>query len=334
MSAELLFGIEALRFAYGNRVVLDLPELAIHPGGVTVLVGANGSGKTTLMKLLNGLFPPSEGRLLYRGRPLGPDTVSQLRRETVLVHQDPYLFEGSVYGNVSYGLRLRRTPPHEARRRVAEALSGLGLSGFEHRKARRLSGGERQRVAIARALVLDPLVLLLDEPTANVDAASTTLIEALVRRIGAAGKSVVLSSHHQAFAYRMADRLVRMEQGRVASGRESVFKGRVEARDDLFTYFRTRGGLLRCPAQEGEFATAVLPLDDVILSREKIRTSAQNQFVGTVKSVEPTDHTVRVTLDCGFPVQALVTEYSRDTLGIEPGVRFHVTFKASAIRLY
>jgi tungstate transport system ATP-binding protein len=334
MRAEPLFTVEGLRFAYGTQVVLDVPSLSLHPGGVTVLMGPNGSGKTTLLKLLNGLHPPDAGRVLYRGLPLGPETMPRLRRETVLVHQDPYLFDGSVYGNVSYGLRLRRTPAPETRRRVAQALGAVGLRGFEHRKARRLSGGERQRVAIARALVLDPQVLFLDEPTASVDAASTGLIEAVMRRAAASGWSVILSSHHQAFAYRMADHLISMLEGRVVPAGENIFKGSVEATDELFTYFRTGGGLLRCPALEGEFTTAVLPLEDVILSKGEIQTSAQNQFEGIATAVDHGDRAVRVTLDCGFPVRAVVTEYSRDHLGIEPGARFYVTFKASAIRLY
>jgi tungstate transport system ATP-binding protein len=334
MSAEPLFQVERLSFAYAAHPVLALPALEIEPGGVVALVGANGSGKTTLLKLMNGLLPASSGRILYREQLLSPQTMSRLRQETVLVHQDPYLFDGSVYANVSYGLRLRRVPAQEVRRAVAEALAKVGLTGFEHHRARRLSGGERQRVAIARALVLDPDVLLLDEPTANVDAASIELLERLILRLADAGTTIIFSSHLPAFAYRLSTHLVFLEEGRRVPGRENIFKGAVESTDDRFVYFRTGAQVLRCPAQEGSFTTAVLPFDDVILSKRRIHTSAQNQFLGTVARVEKTDHTVRVSLDCGFPVQALITEYSVDTLKVVPGARFYVTFKASAIRLY
>jgi tungstate transport system ATP-binding protein len=257
-----------------------------------------------------------------------------MRRESVLVHQDPYLFDGSVYGNVSYGLRVRRTPNDRTRRAVADALQRVGLSGFEHRRARGLSGGERQRVAIARALVLDPKVLLLDEPTANVDADSIGLLERLVVDLTDGGTTVIISTHHPAFAYRLGTRLLFMEEGGLVPGRENLFKGTVESKDQSFIYFRTGTELLRCPAQEGDFTTAVLPLDDVILSAERTRSSAQNQFFGAVTQVEPSDHTVRVSLDCGFPVQALITDYSVRTMRVVPGSEFFVTFKASAIRLY
>jgi tungstate transport system ATP-binding protein len=329
-----LFRVQSLRFAYEADPVLELDALEIPGRGVTVLVGPNGSGKTTLLKLLNGLFPVSAGRILYRGQPLNAQTLSRLRQESVMVHQDPYLFDGSVYGNVSYGLRVRRTPAHEARSAVAEALRLVGLVGFEHRRARGLSGGEKQRVAIARALVLDPEVLMLDEPTANVDKDTVELLEQLVMHLSEGGTTVIISTHHPAFAYRLGTRLVFMEEGRLVLGRENIFKGMVESRDVSFTYFRTGPQLLRCPAQEGDFTTAVLPLEDVILSTERIRTSAQNQFAGTVRGVETADHMVRVSLDCGFAVQALITEYSGESLKVVPGAEFYVTFKASAIRLY
>jgi len=334
MQTDPLFHAESLRFAYDADPVLDLADLEISSGGVTVLIGPNGSGKTTLLKLLNALLPVSKGRILYRGRPLNAPTIPRLRRESVLVHQDPYLFDGSVYGNVSYGLKVRHAPADRVRKAVADALQRVGLHGFEHRRARRLSGGERQRVAIARALVLDPKVLFLDEPTANVDADTIELLERLVVRLNEGGTTVIISTHHPAFAYRLGTRLVFMDEGRLVPGRENIFKGEVEARDESFTYFRTGAKVLRCPAQEGGFTTAVLPLDDVILSTERIQTSAQNQFPGTVTRVETVDHTVRVSLDCGFPVQALITEYSVNTLKVVPGSNFFVTFKASAIRLY
>jgi tungstate transport system ATP-binding protein len=334
MSVEPLFLLERLSYAYDSDPVLDIPSLEIEPGGVVALVGANGSGKTTLLKLMNGLLPASGGRVLYRGQRLSSQTMPRLRRETVLVHQDPYLFDGSVYGNVSYGLRLRHEPAQEVRRAVAEVLNAVGLPGFEHRRARRLSGGERQRVAIARALVLDPKVLLLDEPTANVDAAAIELLERLILRLADAGTTIIFSSHLAAFAYRLSTHLIFLEEGRRVPGRENIFKGAVESSDERFAYFRTGAEVLRCTAQEGRFTTAVLSFDDVILSKGRIHTSAQNQFLGTVEIVEKIDHMARVSLDCGFPVQALITEYSVDSLKVVPGERFYVTFKASAIRLY
>jgi len=333
MSAEL-FRVESLKFAYESTEVLDLAHLEIGAGGVTVLIGHNGSGKTTLLKLLNGLLAASGGRIFYNGKPLDSQSLPELRRQSVLVHQDPYLFDGNVYSNVSYGLRVRRVPAPDIRRKVDEVLKEVGLGGFEHRRAKRLSGGERQRVAIARALVLDPQVLMLDEPTSSVAADSIWLLERLILKLVEKRTTIIISTHQPAFAYRLGTRLAFLENGKLIAGRENIFKGAVESTDERFTYFRTGEHLLRCPAQEGDFITAVLPMDDVILSRQPIETSAQNQFRGTVTGVEPADSTFRISIDCGFTIQALITDYSVDTLRVAPGEDFFVTFKASAVRLY
>jgi tungstate transport system ATP-binding protein len=334
MTVETLFSLSEVSFAYDVRPVLRLKQLEFAEGEIHVVAGDNGSGKTTLLKLLNGLLQPQSGRVLYRGRPLDAEGLASLRRDSVLVHQDPYLFDGTVYHNLAFGLRIRRVPLARLRERVEKALEEVGLWGFARRRARGLSGGEKQRVAIARALVLAPRVLLLDEPTANVDSGSLALLEAVIARQGAQGTTVILSSHNQAFACRVGTRLVFLEAGALTPARYNVFKGTVERTDEGFTFFRTAGCLLHCPAQEGAFTTALLPLDDVILSREAIRTSAQNQFPGTVLAATREGPVVRVRLDCGFPVEAVITEHSVHTLGVVPGESFYVTFKASAIRLY
>ncbi|HUV09003.1 MAG TPA: ATP-binding cassette domain-containing protein [Spirochaetia bacterium] len=341
MNDKTLFTIRNLRFSYpGTGVqtngenVLEIESLSLEEGKISVLCGPNGSGKTTLLKLLNGLLKPTGGVLLYRERPLDAAGLLELRSESVLVHQNPYLFDGTVFQNVSFGLWVRRFDRKRMRDRVTEKLALLGLKGFEKRKVHRLSGGERQRVAIARALALEPGVLMLDEPTANVDPRTIALIEDLLGLLCARGTTVILSSHNLSFAYRVGNILVTLVEGRTAAGSENIVRGTTEGADDRFTYFRTGGHVLKCPAQKGSFSTAVLSVDDVILSREPVQISAQNQFHGTVTAVKRQGHILRVCLDCGFQVEALVTEDMVDAMKIAEGESFSVIFKASAIRLY
>ncbi len=329
-----LYCLENLRFAFETKPAVQIDGLAFEQRQIHALAGPNGSGKSTLLRILNGLLLPQFGAVMYRGVPAARDGYARVRRESVLVHQDPYLFDGTVFQNLAFGLRIRNYSAQAIRAKVAEKLALLGLAGFEQRKARTLSGGEIQRAAIARALVIEPRVLLLDEPTANVDPSTVPLLEVLARRLLLGGTTVILSSHNLGFAYRVGTRHVFLEGGEVVPVNVNIFKGRLEKSDDRFSYFGTGNQVLRCPAQEGAFETAVLALDDVILSRKEITTSAQNQFAGTVTALEKMDHTVRVALDCGFAVQALVTEYSVDTMNIVVGSHFYVTFKASAIRLY
>jgi tungstate transport system ATP-binding protein len=307
---------------------------------VTVLVGENGSGKTTLLRLLNGLLQPQSGAVEFRGFPLWPEGsgaggLAALRAQSVMVHQAPLMFRGTVLQNVGYGLRIRGVGKPELLRRTGLALAKVGLEGFERRRASALSGGEMQRVALARALALEPKVLLLDEPTANVDPDSRGVVERVIRACTAGGAAVVMSTHAMDIAYRLCDTLVRLEAGRIVPVRENVLKGSVESVDERFTQFRVASGpVLLCPARQGDFRVAVLPMDELILSREPLASSARNHLRGRVSEMREDDGLVRVTLDCGAPFRTLVTPAAVAELGVEIGQEFVVTFKASAVRLY
>ena len=331
-----LFSVQGLSASFDGRTVLSVDALDIEEGRVTVLVGENGSGKTTFLRLLNGLIAPAAGRIEYRGEPVsvGVGTARRLRSETVLVHQAPILFRGTVVQNLLYGLSIRGVPRAQAASRASAALARVGLQGFEHRQAASLSGGERQRVAIARGCVLEPKVLLLDEPTANVDPESRSLVEDIVRDQATSGATVLLSTHTLELAYRLCDRLLRLENGRIVPGRENIFKGAVLGTDESFTRFRTGSVELLCPARQGGFSVAVLPLDDVILSHGPLSSSARNQLRGRVTSIEPEEGLLRVSVDCGVPVLTLVTRAAAAELGVERGMECMVTFKASAVRLF
>jgi len=331
-----MFSVRGLTASFDGRTVLAVDDLDIEEGQVSVLVGENGSGKTTFLRLLNGLIAPAAGRIEYRGEPVSvtDGAAQRVRSETVLVHQAPILFRGTVMQNLLFGLSLRRVPRPEAVRRASAALARVGLRGFGHRQAASLSGGEKQRVAIARGFVLEPKVLLLDEPTANVDPDSRALVEAVVREQAAAGATILLSTHTLELAYRLCDRLLHLENGRIVPGRENIFKGAVSGTDESFTRFRTGSVELLCPARQGDFSVAVLHLDDVILSHAPLGSSARNQLRGMVTSIEVEEGLLRVSVDCGAPVLTLVTRAAAAELGVERGMQCVVTFKASAVRLF
>ena len=189
-------------------------RLEVMEGECLALLGPNGSGKTTLLKALGGLLKPSAGSLLF----LGEDASSSrsLRRRGVYLHQAPYILSGSVSYNLYYGARARGLPRGAADDGVREALSLLGLSGFERRCHRELSGGEAQRVALARAFAAGADVLLLDEPTASADAASARLVLEALRARRAAGATIVFSTHDPKLAEALATRTLVLEDGRAA----------------------------------------------------------------------------------------------------------------------
>lgn len=211
--SEPVYQIAGLRRQYGDRTVLDVDSLEIRAGEILALVGPSGSGKSTLLRLLNFLESPSGGRLHYCGRDVSGGAPMDLRREVTTVFQRPVLLRGTVRQNVAYGLGLRGNVDKAA---VDALVDMVGLGSLANARAQDLSGGEMQRVALARALVIRPRVLLLDEPTANLDPYNVGLIEEIVRRYRQAnGTTVVLVTHNVFQAKRMADRAGLLLGGRL-----------------------------------------------------------------------------------------------------------------------
>ena len=214
MDAYLL---KDIRQVYEGRTVLEIPFLRIEAGSILGLFGPNGSGKSTLLRLLALLEDPVRGILRFQGHDVSSRDTST-RRKITLLDQDPYLLKRSVLGNVAYGLRVRG---HTAvRDRVEDALEQVGLAParFAGRRWHELSGGEAQRVALAARLVLKPSVLLLDEPTANLDQESTERIRlASLAARQEWGATIVLVSHDRAWLESASDRFLLMGRGRLSA---------------------------------------------------------------------------------------------------------------------
>lgn len=211
--SEQLYLLENVYKAYDSRRVLNIGRLDIQQGEILVIVGPNGAGKTTLLRLLNFLERPDGGVIRFRGWPV-TEVPLALRRQVTTVFQRPILFSGSVMDNVLYGLRLRGLRSHRAE--AQQMLARLGLEKLARMPARKLSGGEAQRVALARALVLRPDVLLLDEPTANLDPYNVQLIEETIRQQNREeGTTVVLVTHNIFQARRLAHRAALLLDGQI-----------------------------------------------------------------------------------------------------------------------
>ncbi len=193
---------EGLRHPIGNRT-LRAERLVLDAGRLYAVCGPNGAGKSTLLRILAGLVVPAQGRVH-----VGLDPVT-------LVHQQPYLLRGSVLGNVEFGLRARRLARGEARRRGLDALDEVGLRDLAVRTARSLSGGEAQRLALARALVIEPRVLLLDEPAAALDADGRSLLAALLARRRAAGGTAIVWASPLRPQIGEIDAIIEIEDGAV-----------------------------------------------------------------------------------------------------------------------
>lgn len=215
MSERPVYATSGLSHAYNGRTVVDLDALTIMPGEIFALVGPSGAGKSTLLRLLSFLERPTAGQIVFQGRTAvgdWPDLAA--RRSLTMVFQRPKLLQRSVYENVAYGLKLRGEKGRDAG--ITAVLARLGLAELSGAQARTLSGGEMQRVALARALVLQPRVLLLDEPTANLDPYNIRLIEEMVLHANSTlGTTVVVVTHNIFQARRLAQRVGLMLAGRL-----------------------------------------------------------------------------------------------------------------------
>lgn len=231
--ASELYRIKNLKAAYGGRTVLEIDELVIGQGTAVGFAGPNGSGKSTLLRILALMEAPLQGEFYFREQPA--EVISfQEKRKVALLLQEPYLLKRSVFENVAYGLKVRGIR-QDLDRRVEESLSWVGLApDFGRRKWHELSGGEAQRAALAARLILKPEVLILDEPTASVDAHSAYLIRKAVARARRMwGASLLIASHNHQWLEEVSERTVFLFQGKVVnSGFGNIIFGPWKERDD------------------------------------------------------------------------------------------------------
>ena len=318
---------------------LQIDRLHFEQGRVHALTGPNGCGKTTILNLLAFLSGPWRGQLDFCGEavsPTGRDKLLAHRRKIGYLMQNPYLFNTSVRNNIRYGLDIRGIPRDAANDRVAGIAERLQLTHLLSANAHRLSGGEAQRVALARTLAIEPQVLLLDEPTANIDKQNIHLIEQLIRQANAEKNlSVVMSTHSADQAYRMTDRILSIIDGKVAdAGYENVFAGTLKMADDGTRTVALGGGVeFQVAAGTEGRVTAVINPGDIILSDHELDSSALNRLRGPIAKTEDVNGSVRVFVNCGVLLCALVTKRSYVDLDLNIGKKVWATFKANAVKV-
>jgi tungstate transport system ATP-binding protein len=227
-----------LKKNYNGKTVLDIDALEIEAGKITAIIGPSGAGKTTFLSVINGIERPDGGRIIFEGeefsatRSYTPEAVKRM----AMVFQKPVMFNTTVFKNIAYGLKLRKIDQEQIRSRLAEAASWMGLSSLLKQKAITLSGGEAGRVSVARAMIIRPDLLLMDEPTANLDPANVSIIEDMILKASQDyGSTVVIVTHNMFQARRLADQVVFMlngqiiEKGSVASIFENPSDPRTQA---------------------------------------------------------------------------------------------------------
>ncbi len=353
-------------------------ELHVPDRTVMVLVGESGSGKSTVLRLLAGLLAPERGRLVVDGGTWFDaeqrESLPANARAVGHVAQDHALFPHlSVAQNVAFGLEAQRLPGAEVKRRTASALERLGVLALAARRPDGLSGGQQQRVAIARAIVLEPSLLLLDEPLSALDAQSRRVIRGELRRLLATLPcTTVYVTHSPSEALAMGERITVLEAGRVTQtgAREELMRHPRSAyvaeflgvnlfRGTLVSASATganEGGAVRSTSTppgpsrialpEGELVLAATGTDgdtsaivnprEITLTLERPSGTARNVFAGVIEELAPeppSGERVRVSVASVPPLIAEVTRQAVDELHLAPGTRVYASFKASGVLL-
>jgi len=347
---------QSLYKEYSGRQVLKDINFKVQSGEIFVLVGPNGAGKTTLLRILDLLEEPSSGTVLFDGTQMNYNSAKHrlaLRRRIGIVFQQTVLFNMSVFENVAYGLKVKGESDKSIKQRVKEALELVQLHGFEQKNALALSGGEAQRVALAQALVIEPELLLLDEPTANLDPRNVSIVEEALSRVNREKKTtMIMATHNMLQAENLAQRVAAFNEGRIErigafheifeapskfvvdfARLENVFSGVSRVTGEGTSIVDVGDGVQIETALEktGNTTVFVRP-EDIILSLNPIVSSARNSFEGRIVEVSDLRAIVRLRVKAGRDFTVQITKRSFNDMQLNIDSKVFLAFKASSVQ--
>jgi tungstate transport system ATP-binding protein len=334
----ILYQLKNLVKAYDGRVVLDLKRLFLEKGKVIGLLGPNGAGKTTLLEILAFLLPPTSGEIWFKQEKahLNVGKLMKLRRKVVLVQQQPLLFTTTVFKNVEFPLKVRKTPKGKRSRMVDELLDLVDMRSFRDADAHKLSGGQTQRVAIARALACSPEVVLLDEPMSSVDVENQVTLARIIHEISRQrGMSVVFTSHDVVQTSRLADDSIFLLDGKVAkSAYENIFSARIETGTGDHKFCTLPNGLqLKIKSEKtGPIRISIAP-GELRLSPNTPKRS-ENTVKGKIVQLNEERIHVRALVDAEVPLNVLIPKESFNRYDTGIGDDVWVTCPVESIDIF
>jgi molybdate/tungstate transport system ATP-binding protein len=331
-------------------------SLTIKEGEYYFILGPSGAGKTVILEAIAGLHVPDSGRILLHGE----DVLAKPpeHRNLSLVYQDYSLFPHmSVYDNIAFGLKMLKMSKSEIQQKVNDLLEAFGLQELRNRHPLTMSGGEQQRVAIARALIVEPEILLLDEPLSALDPITKDMFIEELREIHRERNlTIVQVTHARGEAMRLAERVAVIIDGEFVAeddvstifsaprtkevarfvGFENILEGRVTRNDARIARVDVRGEeiIAVSPYPPGERVSVCFRAEDVFLSlSNEPKTSARNVFAGTIIEITPLGPISRVVIDCGFPIVSMIIRDTVDDMGLYIGKTVSASLKATSATL-
>ncbi len=355
--AESLLALRDIAVYHGEHVALQPTSLEVYKGEVLALIGPNGAGKSTLLRVMGMLQRPDIGEVLFHGENAFDRNSLALRRRIATVFQEPLLVNATVHQNAALGLRLRRISRAEIDRRLGPWLERLGIANLAGRSARTLSGGEAQRTSLARSLVLEPELLLLDEPFSALDPPTReTLLRDFQRIVKETGITTVFVTHDRHEAFALGNRVGVMNQGQVLQldssenvflrpeteavaeivGIENRLAGVVENWDGDYATIQINDVKIRFKGRldRGAQVVACIRPEEVTLSFASCEVNDLNRVKGKVMAVSPGMNHHRVLLDCGgFTLSALVNRKESTDLNLSPGHETTAVFSPAVVHV-
>lgn len=328
-------------------------SLRISEGEYFVILGPTGAGKTILLETVAGIYHQDHGRIFLNGRDI--TDIPPKGRSISMVYQDYMLFPHlNVKENIGFGLRQKKIAKSEIRVKVSKIAEILGISHLLTRYPDTLSGGEKQRTAIARAVVIEPAVMLLDEPLSALDARTTAMLREELARIHKLTKTTTIHvTHSFEEAFALGDRIAVMCGGRIIQvgapdevfrrpnsrfiadfvGVENLFRGRSVVHNDLALVQVDGIRIASSSLKSGDVSISIRP-EDILISKKEIESSARNSFSGEIADVRNMGVITRVVVDVGVPLTVVLTKRSYEDANLARGVYVYTTFKASAVHLF
>lgn len=326
------YELNHLRFGYHNTDTVNIEDYSINTGEVLALVGPNGSGKSTLLNLLSFLTIPASGEIRFFGETVRQYTQADFRRRVGYLQQHPYLFNTTVIENIELGMKLRGINRQLRHGRAQTMVEQLNLGKLANKRAHELSGGEIQKVALARILVLEPVVLILDEPFTYLDKAFAGEFEKLLLSIREhRTQTIIFSSHDHLRAQLIADRVCSIHHGKLMDeAHVNLFHGKYSREQGIFN---TGNINIRLSGVENHVEIIAIEPTQIVISRAELDSSMRNRFRGEVVSLHARNDHIEVTVQSGEKFQIIITRAALDELAITIGSPVWISFKSSAVRV-